>query len=55
MTVDAQQNWWGDSSGPYDDSDNTSEGGLYNPTGSGNAVSDYVDYYPWLLGDPLYN
>ena len=36
-TIDATCNWWGDVSGPY-------------PTGTGDAVSSYVDYYPWLLG-----
>lgn len=37
-TVDAENNWWGHSSGP------THSG---NPGGSGDAVSDYVDYDPW--------
>ena len=39
-TLDAENNWWGDSSGPY-----------YlttNPDGLGDAVSDNVDYEPWL-------
>lgn len=38
-TVDARFNWWGDASGPAHSS---------NPSGSGNAVSDNVDYSPWL-------
>ncbi len=36
-TVDATYNWWGDTSGP------SGQG-----TGSGDAVSTYVDYDPWL-------
>lgn len=38
--IDAENNWWGDSSGPYHPTT--------NPGGLGNAVSDYVDYEPWL-------
>ncbi|MHC4497817.1 MAG: beta strand repeat-containing protein, partial [Planctomycetota bacterium] len=45
--VDATANWWGHASGPYDNSDDTGTGGLYNPTGLGDTVSDYVDYNPW--------
>jgi len=37
-TVDAENNWWGDPSGP---------GGAGG--GSGDTVSDYVDFFPWLL------
>jgi hypothetical protein len=36
-----------DLSGPLDDSDDRVTGGLYNPTGLGNKVSDHVNYYPW--------
>ncbi|MCE5329164.1 DUF4214 domain-containing protein, partial [bacterium] len=39
-TVDAINNWWGDASGP---SNATS-----NPSGTGNAVSDNVNFTPWL-------
>lgn len=39
--VDAENNWWGDASGP------THSG---NPGGSGDVVSDNVDYNPWLTG-----
>jgi parallel beta-helix repeat protein len=39
-TVDAENNWWGDASGPYNETG--------NPEGLGDAVSDYVDYGPWL-------
>jgi hypothetical protein len=37
VTVDATNNWWGDASGP---------GGV--GPGSGDGVSDYVNYDPWL-------
>ncbi|RLF26112.1 MAG: hypothetical protein DRN01_05440, partial [Thermoplasmata archaeon] len=46
-TVNAEHNWWGDVTGPYDPSNDTSTGGLYNPGGLGDNVTDYVDYYPW--------
>lgn len=39
-SASAQYNYWGDPSGPYNP--NT------NPNGKGNAVSDYVNYIPWL-------
>ncbi len=45
--------WWGASSGPEDDSDDRATGGLYNPNGSGNSVSDHVGYYPWWVNDDL--
>ncbi|MFV9644924.1 MAG: right-handed parallel beta-helix repeat-containing protein [Desulfobacterales bacterium] len=51
--INAENNYWGDSSGPLDDSDDTGTGGLYNPNGLGCKVSDYVDYHPWLIADPL--
>ena len=35
--IDATHNWWGDASGPRD----------VGP-GTGDAVSDYVDYQPWI-------
>jgi len=40
VTVDADSNWWGDATGPYHP--------VANPGGLGNAVSDYVDFDPWL-------
>ena len=40
-TIDAEQNWWGAASGP------NGEG-----PGSGDAVSTYVDYSPWLGATP---
>jgi PKD repeat protein len=39
MTYDATCNWWGDFTGPTHSS---------NPYGSGDPVSDYVEYLPWL-------
>jgi hypothetical protein len=46
--LDAINNNWGDQSGPLDDSDDRASGGLYNPNGLGNRVSDHVNYYPWV-------
>jgi hypothetical protein len=40
VLIDAENNWWGDPSGPYHPID--------NPSGLGNEVSDYVDCDPWL-------
>ena len=39
VSTDATLNWWGYPSGPYHSS---------NPNGEGNAVSDNVDFDPWL-------
>jgi len=38
-TINATENWWGHSSGPYHPGD--------NPNGSGNGVSDLVEFKPW--------
>jgi parallel beta-helix repeat protein len=38
--ANATYNWWGDSTGPYHPTK--------NPLGSGNRVSDYVLFEPWL-------
>jgi len=38
--VDAINNWWGDASGPFN--------ATTNPIGKGNAVSDKVNFNPWL-------
>jgi hypothetical protein len=51
-TVNAEDNWWGDASGPLDDSDDTATGGLHNPTGLGDKVTDNVDYDPWATCTP---
>ncbi|MCP3956471.1 MAG: hypothetical protein GY719_01320 [bacterium] len=47
-TIFAGNNWWGDASGPLDDSDDTGSGGFHNPGGLGDRVSDAVDFNPWL-------
>jgi hypothetical protein len=39
-TIDAENNWWGDATGPYHPT--------HNPGGLGDEVSDYVDFDPWL-------
>ena len=51
--INAENNYWGDPTGPYDPSDDIAAGGLYNPNGLGDSVSDHVDYEPWItdLGD----
>lgn len=41
--LDATQNWWGDTSGPYHPTN--------NPGGSGDKVSDNVDYDPWYTDE----
>jgi parallel beta-helix repeat protein len=38
--LDAENNWWGHASGPHHPT--------LNPDGSGNEVSDNVDFEPWL-------
>ncbi|MCK4673170.1 right-handed parallel beta-helix repeat-containing protein, partial [candidate division WOR-3 bacterium] len=42
VTVNADSNWWGDSTGPYHPT--------ANPGGLGDTVSDYVDFDPWATG-----
>ena len=44
-TVDATYNWWGDASGPFHPID--------NPGGSGNPVTDDVDFDPWLQAESV--
>ncbi len=39
-TINAENNWWGDSTGPFHPT--------LNPGGMGDTVSDYVDFDPWL-------
>ncbi len=53
IVVDAQNNWWGDATGPYDGSNDTGTGGLYNPGGLGDSVTDYVDYEPWYASESM--
>ncbi len=52
--IDATGNWWGSTDGPsalsatsYDNN-----GGLGTPAGSGDAISDYLVYDPYLASDP---
>ena len=45
-TIDAEYNFWGDSTGPYHPN--------LNPSGQGNPVSNYVDFIPWLKFPPKY-
>lgn len=40
FTLEALENWWGNASGPYH--------ATTNITGTGNEVSDFVNYNPWL-------
>jgi parallel beta-helix repeat protein len=40
LIVSADSNWWGNATGPYHP--------IENPGGSGDSVSDYVDFDPWL-------
>lgn len=46
IIVLAENNWWGDANGPNHPG---------NPGGSGDGVSDNVDYEPWLGADPVIN
>jgi parallel beta-helix repeat protein len=52
FSVLAPGNYWGDPSGPYDPSDDQATGGLYNPDGLGDRVTDGVLYSSWLSYDP---
>lgn len=61
-TVDAENNWWGDASGPEDllGADEAEPSTCYDPStmknadGTGDSVSDLnVDYCPWLDSSPL--
>ena len=47
VVVDARNNFWGSESGPFDPVDDVASGGLYNPDGTGQPVSNDVDYDPW--------
>jgi parallel beta-helix repeat protein len=44
ITIIAENNWWGDSTGPYHPT--------LNPGGQGDNASDYVDFSPWLTSLP---
>ena len=47
-TINIENNYWGHNTGPYDPSDDRASGGLYNPNGRGDKVSDHLDYDPWV-------
>lgn len=53
--VEAEYNYWGAANGPLDASDDRATGGLWNPLGDGNPVSDRVDYQPWFTDAGLEN
>jgi parallel beta-helix repeat protein len=40
ISIDAENNWWGHATGPYN--------AYYNPSGLGDSVSYFVDFDPWL-------
>ena len=44
--VNATDNWWGNASGPYHEDD--------NPSGTGDSVTDYVTFGPWLAQQILF-
>ncbi len=44
--LQATENWWGDSAGPCNDSDNTSN--------CGSLVSGYINYNNWLTSEPAF-
>jgi len=47
VLINAQNNWWGDETGPFDPSDTGDNPSYDNPGGLGDQVSEYVDYDPW--------
>ncbi len=50
LVVDATNNWWGDATGPHHTTSWLYLGNPYGPhLGSGDSVTDYVLYDPWLL------
>ena len=46
--VDATCNWWGDVSGPHDETLDGDGLNQYNPDGLGDHVTEYVLYDPWI-------
>jgi hypothetical protein len=53
--IEAQGNWWGDASGPYDpirDGPPPCEGEYINEKGTGVPVSNWVNYKNWLTVKP---
>ncbi len=47
--VEASGNWWGDATGPVDLNDDRASAGYFNPLGQGDAVSDGINYNPWIV------
>jgi hypothetical protein len=45
--VTAENNWWGDASGPKQVTT--------NPSATGDEVSDKVDYAPWYIDEAMTN
>ncbi len=45
-SINAENNWWGDASGPYHP--------ILNPNGTGDRVSDNVTFTPWLT-EPVFD
>lgn len=45
LVIQAENNWWGNSSGPHHPT--------LNSSGTGGEVSDGVDFTPWLASDPF--
>jgi len=51
QVVPAQSNYWGHASGPFDNA-NTDGLGLLNPSGTGDEVSEYVQWSAFLTSEP---
>jgi len=47
VLIDAQGNWWGDASGPYDDKTLPGTPNYNNLDGQGKKVTSYIDYANW--------
>jgi len=47
VLIDAQGNWWGDASGPYDNKTLPGTPNYDNPEGQGKKVTSYIDYANW--------
>jgi len=45
--INAEDNWWGDATGPYNF--------WNNDDGGGDKVSTFIDFDPWLTSPPVFN